>query len=43
MRKDMVERTVDMLTKFGAYEGAAPNFEDVVDVSFAPLWDAYKK
>lgn len=39
---DNLAKTYQLLTKSGAIEGPAPAFDEVVDTSFAPLWNAFK-
>jgi NitT/TauT family transport system substrate-binding protein len=43
MKPEMVTKTMDLLLPNGLIEEPAPAYEDLVDQSFAPLWDAYKK
>src|SRR5690606_21707270 len=43
MKPEMVQKTMDLLLPNGLIEEPAPAFEDLVDQSFAPLWDAYNQ
>lgn len=43
MKPDMVTKTMELLLSNGLIEEPAPAYEDLVDQSFAPLWDGYKK
>lgn len=43
MKPEMVKKTMDLLLPNGLIEEPAPAYEELVDQSFAPLWDEYKK
>jgi len=43
MKPEMVQKTMDLLLPNGLIEEPAPAFKDLVDQSFAPLWDAYNQ
>ncbi|MGF7159612.1 NitT/TauT family transport system substrate-binding protein [Rhodoligotrophos appendicifer] len=43
MNPKMVDKTVELLVSSKSIEAPAPSYEEVVDTSFAPLWEQFKK
>lgn len=42
MNPTMIEKTGELLVKSNSIEAPVPSYDEVVDTSFAPLWDAFK-